>query len=83
MEQSSTVNQVFENKLDRLPAAEYNYERYTREDAMMDMRGTLSARGIGPGCLAPDFELEDTDGGRVKLSALRGKPVILRFGNIS
>jgi len=49
----------------------------------MDMRGTLSARGIGPGCLAPDFELEDTDGGRVRLSDLRGRPVILRFGNIS
>ena len=29
--------------------------------------------------LAPDFELTALDGGRVKLSELRGKPVLLAF----
>lgn len=28
---------------------------------------------------APDFELNALDGGRVKLSELRGKPVLLAF----
>lgn len=82
MEQS-TVNQVFENKMDRIALEEYNYERFTRESALIDARGTMSGRGIGPGCLAPDFELEDTDGGRVRLSDLKPNPVLLRFGNIS
>lgn len=82
MEQN-TVSQVFEGRLDRLGVEEYNYGHFTREDAMKDARGTLSGRGIGPGCIAPDFELEDTDGNRVRLSDLRGRPVLLRFGNIS
>jgi peroxiredoxin len=34
---------------------------------------------ITPGELAPDFELEDVDGKRVRLSDLRGKPVVLAF----
>lgn len=34
---------------------------------------------ITPGDLAPDFELEDVQGNRVRLSDFRGKPVILAF----
>jgi len=34
---------------------------------------------ITPGQLAPDFELEDVEGNRVRLSDLRGKPVLLAF----
>ena len=34
---------------------------------------------ITPGELAPDFELEDVQGNRVRLSALRGRPVVLAF----
>ena len=35
---------------------------------------------ITPGELAPDFELEDVNGRRVRLSTYRGiKPVILAF----
>ncbi|MDR0786261.1 MAG: thioredoxin-dependent thiol peroxidase [Gemmatimonadota bacterium] len=34
---------------------------------------------ITPGQDAPDFELTTNDGSRVRLSALRGKPVILFF----
>jgi peroxiredoxin len=37
------------------------------------------SRLITPGELAPDFELEDVDGKRVRLSDLRGKPVVLAF----
>jgi peroxiredoxin Q/BCP len=34
---------------------------------------------IKPGDTAPDFELPDQDGNTVKLSGLRGKPVVLYF----
>jgi thioredoxin-dependent peroxiredoxin len=34
---------------------------------------------IGPGDIAPDFELPDQHGNPVKLSALRGQSVILYF----
>lgn len=32
---------------------------------------------ITPGELAPDFELIDTEGNSIRLSAFRGKPVVL------
>ena len=34
---------------------------------------------IPPGELAPDFELEDVQGNHIRLSAFRGKPVVLAF----
>ena len=34
---------------------------------------------ITPGELAPDFELEDVQGSHIRLSAFRGKPVVLAF----
>lgn len=32
-----------------------------------------------PGTAAPDFELPDQDGEPIKLSALRGRPVVVYF----
>jgi peroxiredoxin len=37
------------------------------------------ARAIGVGDKAPDFELESTKGGKLKLSSLRGKNVLINF----
>ena len=37
------------------------------------------ATGVQVGLQAPDFELTDLDGGQVRLSDLRGRPVILNF----
>jgi peroxiredoxin len=34
---------------------------------------------ITPGELAPDFELKDTNDKLIRLSAFRGKPVVLAF----
>ena len=34
---------------------------------------------ITPGDPAPDFEAEDVDGHRVRLSQFRGRPVLLAF----
>jgi len=39
----------------------------------------IMARMIGPGAPAPDFELPDQDGEPVRLSALRGRTVVLYF----
>jgi len=40
----------------------------------------MSSKLITPGELAPDFELEDVNGSKVRLSSFRGsKPVILAF----
>ena len=39
------------------------------------------ARAIGIGDPAPDFELDSTKGGKIKLSSLRGKSVLINFYN--
>ena len=43
------------------------------------MVAELLRTGLPPGAEAPDFELPSTDGARVRLSSLRGKPVVLHF----
>jgi peroxiredoxin len=40
-----------------------------------------SAIAIGIGDPAPDFELDSTKGGKVKLSTLKGKNVLINFYN--
>lgn len=46
---------------------------------MRHMVAELLRSGLPPGCQAPGFELPDTDGGRLRLSDLRGRPVLLHF----
>ncbi len=40
---------------------------------------TLSAAALEVGDKAQDFELESTGGGKLKLSSLRGKNVLINF----
>jgi peroxiredoxin Q/BCP len=52
------------------------------DDATQPRFGEISAiicRVIGPGASAPDFELPDQDGEPVRLSALRGRTVVVYF----
>jgi hypothetical protein len=42
----------------------------------------LSSRAVEVGEPAPDFELVSTKGGRLKLSSLRGKNVLINFYNL-
>ncbi|HEX6939558.1 MAG TPA: hypothetical protein VF158_09105 [Longimicrobiales bacterium] len=65
----------------RQSAREYNFERFRAEHLRTDARATLRARGIPPGDVAPDFALWRADGGSLRLSELRGAPVLLRFGS--
>lgn len=65
------------------PPHEYNYKHYRAKHLLMNLWWTLRSRGIQPGHAAPNFELSSTTGERVQLRALRGRPVILRFGSFT
>jgi len=82
MEQVNT-NDLFRLMPDKLNPDKYNFDRFTRNYFVMDTKWTYSGRGIGPGKIAPDFELTDTEGNRVRLGDLRGKPVLLHFGSFT
>lgn len=43
------------------------------------MEGAAESAGLSVGTEAPDFELPDADGTLVRLSELRGRPVVLAF----
>ncbi|HPW69065.1 MAG: redoxin domain-containing protein [Desulfomonilia bacterium] len=81
--EEKTVTELFDTMENRLGVEEYNYHHFSGKYALMDIRATMAERGIGPGCPAPDFELENTEGSLVRLSNLRGKPVVLRFSSIT
>ena len=59
----------------------YNFERFRATHLAQDGLNTLRSRGIPPGETAPDFELPRVGGGSLRLSELRGRPVLLRFGS--
>ena len=60
-----------------------NYAHWRRTHMFADFQRTLRRQGIQPGQEAPDFELESTTGERIRLSALRGRPVLLHFGSLT
>ena len=62
---------------------EYNYEHFRPKHLLADLWKTLRGEGLQPGAEALDFELESSEGDRVRLSELRGKPVVLRFGSFT
>ncbi len=82
-EQSGSVAEwatLFERDL---RVREYNYEHFRTKHFVADLRRLVRGEGVRPGEEAPDFELESTKGERVRLSALRGKPVVLRFASFT
>ncbi len=60
-----------------------NYAHYERRHQLADFTRTWRGQGIRPGEEAPDLELESAGGERVRLSALRGRPVLLHFGSLT
>ena len=66
------------------PPADYNFEHFRTKHLAQDGRRTIAAEGIRPGEPAPDFELPRADGsGTLRLTDLRGRPVLLHFGSFS
>lgn len=65
------------------PVAEYNYEHFRTKHFLADVQQTIKGGGVQPGQEASDFELEATEGGRVRLSGLRDRPVVLHFGSVT
>jgi hypothetical protein len=62
---------------------EYNFAHFQRKHLIEDSQATIERRGIAPGELAPDWELPRVGGGTVRLSDLRGNPVVLHFGSFT
>ena len=57
----------------------YNYDIFARNPEQYPyFRSTARA-----GERAPDFTLPLPEGGEITLSSLRGKPVVMEFGNIT
>jgi len=67
--------------LDNQQLRKYNYTHFWAKHLFADLWRTARGEGVRPGSEAPDFELETTEGERVRLSELRGKPVLLHFGS--
>jgi thiol-disulfide isomerase/thioredoxin len=57
------------------PIEDFNFRHFR----MRHMAAELLRTGLPPGSEAPDFELHSTDGARIRLSELRGQPVLLHF----
>ncbi len=62
---------------------EYNYEHFWPKHLFADLWRSVRGEGLQPGSEAPDFELETTEGDRLRLSGLRGRPVVLHIGSFT
>jgi hypothetical protein len=76
------VDEAFLHLRDELQdLEEYNFRHFRTKHLAFDLRATVRKEGIPPGEPAPDFELPRVYGGPLRLSALRGRPVLLHFGS--
>ena len=80
---SDAAEKRFATLTKKEPAGEYNYEHFRTKHLLQDARRTIQKQGILPGEIAPDFELPRAGGGTLRLSDLRGKPVLLHFGSFT
>ena len=71
------------SRLDPIPMADYNYEHFWAKHLLEDVQRTMARAGIQPGEMAPDFELPQASGGSLRLSDLRGRPVVMHFGSFT
>jgi len=78
MEPESRMGMVAD---DRPTAEPYNFEHFRAKHLLEDTGRIWRGQGIEPGAPAPDFELPRADGGSLRLSELRGEPVLLHFGS--
>ncbi len=83
MTTTPTAAERFATRPEAANVDEYNFDHFKLKHFLEDVRRTVRNRGIEPGELAPDFELVRAGGGRVRLSELRGTPVLLHFGSFT
>jgi hypothetical protein len=77
------VTERFAALSEKEPSGDYNYAHFRTRHLLQDAQRTIQKHGILPGELAPDFTLSRADGGSLRLSDLRGKPVLLHFGSFT
>lgn len=75
------VEQRFTALDEKKAADDYNFEHFHTGILLEDGKRTIEAKGICAGEIAPDFELRRVGGGSLRLSDLRGQPVLLHFGS--
>lgn len=78
-----TADETFVQLPKVMGPGEYNYSHFTIKHLIQDGRRTVQEKGIEPGAMAPDFDLFRVGGGTIRLSELRGEPVLLHFGSLS
>ncbi len=81
--QVTDAPQRFLTLKDKLSNEEYNFKHFRAKHLLSDAQATIEKRGIQPGEVAPDFELPRIGGGTLRLSELRGKPLLLHFGSFT
>ncbi len=67
----------------KMEVDDYNFAHFRTKHLLADLRATLAKQGVRPGDMAPDFALPRPEGGSVRLSELRGRPVLLHFGSFT
>ena len=83
MQQIPTAEKRFATLDHQEPLDAYNFAHFRTRHLLQDGRRTLTDAGVLPGEIAPDFALPRSDGGTLRLSELRGQPVILHFGSFT
>jgi hypothetical protein len=61
------------------PPRDYNFRHFRLRHMAAELLRTVRPEGVLPGREAPDFELESTHGPPLRLSGLRGRPVLLHL----
>jgi cytochrome oxidase Cu insertion factor (SCO1/SenC/PrrC family) len=79
--QAPGAAELFSTLENHVSSNDYNYEHYRTKHLIKDVWMTLTDSGVHPGVLAPDFTLVEAGGEHMRLSDLRGKPVLLHFGS--
>lgn len=82
MEQK-TISEMFNLMDNRINVHEYNFEHFTRDVLLNEIKGSFKPTSLKAGYPAPDFDLEDTEGKRTILSKLQGKPVLIHFSSLT
>ena len=77
------VTSRFAQLEERKGTEEYNFAHFTTLILLEDIKRTINKEGVSPGATAPDFELPTAAGSSLRLSELRGRPVVLHFGSLS